>query len=200
MRVAVIVTAWFPQSHADVCCGKLLNGIPTDNGLASPRLQVASLYIDQSDDATNQLPVSPGDYTGKDIGRVIAKQHGVPVFKSIRQALTLGGDQLAVDGVMVIGEHGDYPYNELGQHLYPRRQFLEQVLAVLATSGRAASCPVWNDKHLSYDWEGCYWIYKKCASLGVPLIAGRFLGLWFVTAGLCVWPQSVYCIPCLGTP
>ena len=51
----------------------------------------------------------------RDIGRELAESHGVPIYQSIRQALTLGGNELAVDGVLLIGEHGDYPYNELEQ-------------------------------------------------------------------------------------
>lgn len=40
-------------------------------------------------------------------------------YKSIAEALCLGGDKLAVDGVLLIGEHGTYPKNEAGMTLYP---------------------------------------------------------------------------------
>ncbi len=33
------------------------------------------------------------------------------------EALTLGGEKLAVDGVLQIGEHGRYPRNKKGQTL-----------------------------------------------------------------------------------
>jgi hypothetical protein len=99
----------------------------------------------------------------------------VPLFPSIRQALTLGGEELAVDGVLLIGEHGDYAWNEKGQHLYPRRYFFEQICGVLATSGR--SVPVFSDKHLSYNWADATWMVNRARELGVPLMAGSSLPL-----------------------
>jgi hypothetical protein len=135
-RIAAIVTTYYPASHADVIVSKFLKGFPTDEGLIPPRAEVASMYMDQVHE--------------RDIGMSIAKEYNVPLFPSIRQALTLGGEELAVDGVLLIGEHGDYAWNEKGQHLYPRRYFFEQICGVLATSGR--SVPVFSDKHLSYNW------------------------------------------------
>ena len=61
----------------------------------TPRLEVAALY-------TDQVPES-------DISRELAATHGVPIFATIREALTLGSDSLAVDGVVIVAEHGAYP-------------------------------------------------------------------------------------------
>ena len=47
---------------------------------------------------------------------VNAEEFDVPMYGSINQALTLGGKELAVDGVLLIGEHGDYPWNEKEHH------------------------------------------------------------------------------------
>ena len=63
-------------------------------------------------------------------------------------ALTLGTGKLAVDGVLLIGEHGNYPRNDSGQILYPRYELMEQIVSVFRKTGR--SVPVFNDKHLSY--------------------------------------------------
>ena len=139
--------------------GKFLRGFPTDEGLFAPRVRIASIYLDQ---------VNPDD-----IGVETARAFGVPVYPSIRRALTLGGDELAVDGVLIVGEHGDYPRNEIGQKLYPRRYFFEQVAGVLAASGRAI--PVFNDKHLSYNWADALWMVQRARELGLPLMAGSSL-------------------------
>ncbi|MDQ1328434.1 MAG: hypothetical protein QG641_1719 [Candidatus Poribacteria bacterium] len=160
-KISAIVTAYYPSSHADVIITKFLKGFPTDNGLLPPKVDIASIYIDQTHD--------------RDIGIKMADQYGVSVYPSIRQALTLGGKELAVDGVILIGEHGDYAWNEKDQQLYPRRYFLEQTCGVFATSGR--SVPVYSDKHLSYNWSDAKWMYERTKELEVPFMAGSSLPL-----------------------
>ena len=155
-RVAAIITQFFEGSHADVIVPKFLMGFPTDDGLLPPRVELASMYLDQ---------IFP-----EDIGLDVAKQHDVPVFPSIVRALTLDGSDLAVDGVLLIGEHGDYAWNERQQKLYPRKYFMEQICGVMANSGRVA--PIFNDKHLSTNWYDAKWMYDRAAQLGIPLMAG----------------------------
>ena len=154
-KVAAIVTSFFPNSHADVMVSRFLRGFPTDDGLIAPRTQVASLYIDQIHE--------------RDIGRQMAHEFGVPVFESIRGALTLGGECLAVDAVLLIGEHGEYPVSWLGQEMLPRRYFFEQICGTIGEAGRPI--PVFNDKHLAYRFEDARWIYETARSLGIPLWA-----------------------------
>eukprot|EP01050_Picozoa_sp_SAG11_P024780 SAG11_NODE_5379_length_1578_cov_1.908722_1_plen_104_part_00 len=84
----------------------------------------------------------------QDIGLHLAKQHDVPVYATIKQTLECGTGRLAVDAVLLIGEHGDYPHNERGRHQYPRRYFFEQISGVLAENKTAV--PVFVDKHLAY--------------------------------------------------
>ena len=103
-------------------------------------------------------------------GETSRRRHGVPIFPSIREALTLGSGQLAVDGVVLLGEHGDYPLNEKGQRMYPRRRFFEETIAVMRASGRVV--PIFNDKHLAYTWEDARWIYDTATELGLPMMAG----------------------------
>jgi len=160
-KIAAIITEYRPRSHADVIVTKFLKGFPIDEGLFLPRVDLVSMYIDQFPD--------------EDIGRRIAAEHGVPIYSSIVKALTLDDDRLAVDGVLLIGEHGDYAWNEKEQHLYPRRYFMEQICGVMATSGRAV--PVFNDKHLSYNWRDARWMYERARQLEVPFMAGSSLPL-----------------------
>ena len=97
-------------------------------------IDVVSLYVDQRPD---------GDLSSK-----CAAEHGFTIYKTIAEALRRGGDKLAVDGVVIIGEHGNYPRNKKGQILYPRFEFFQQVVQVFDKDGRAV--PIYNDKHLSY--------------------------------------------------
>jgi hypothetical protein len=160
-KIAAIVTTYFPYSHADVIVTKFMKGIPTDEALRAPRVELAALYLDQID--------------ARDIGQSLAWRHQVPIFQSIRAALTVGGSELAVDGVLLIGEHGDYPFDEQGRHMYPRRYFFEQIAGVFASAGR--SVPVYIDKHLAYNWTDARWIYDRARRLQVPLLAGSSLPL-----------------------
>ena len=70
------------------------------------------------------------------MSKKVSADYGIPLFETIDQALCLGGQELAVDAVLCIGEHGNYPYNELGQHMYPRKEFFDQVVAVMKRSNR----------------------------------------------------------------
>src|SRR5207248_1357075 len=106
-----------------------------------PPCKVASLFIEQAGDL--------------DIGRPLARRWKVPLATSIADALTLGTGKLAVDGVLIVAEHGDYPVNPKGQIQYPRRRFFEEVVKVFRASGR--SVPVFNDKHLAYAWDDMKW-------------------------------------------
>ncbi len=78
--------------------------------------------------------------------------------------------KLAVDGVLLIGEHGDYPLDARGRKLYPRRRFFEEVVKVFRASKR--SVPVFNDKHLAYNWADAKWMYDQSKELGFPMMAG----------------------------
>jgi hypothetical protein len=116
------------------------------------------------------VSLSIEQFSASDIGRGMAAKYQIPLFRSPAQALTLGGDRLAVDGVLVIGEHGDYPINQKGQQLYPRRRLFEEVVTVFRRSGRAVS--VYNDKHFSYSWEAASWMYRQSRGLGFAMMAG----------------------------
>ena len=165
-RIAAIVTTFFPESHAGVLVTKFLRGFPTDEGLIPPRTQLASLSIDQIHE--------------RDVGLQLAQQSDVPVFESIRAALTLGGPDLAVDAVLLIGEHGDYPVSELGQEMLPRRYFFEQICGLIAEAGRPI--PVFNDKFLAYRWEDARWMYETARTLEIPLWAGSAMPLAWTMA------------------
>ena len=103
--------------------------------------------------------------------------YGIERCGSVGEALTLGTGKLAVDGVLLLLEHGDYPLNERRQKLYPRYEYLEQVVEVFRESGR--SVPVFLDKHLSHDWDKGQRMYAWSRELGFPLMAGSSLPVTF---------------------
>lgn len=159
-KIAAVVTEYRGYSHADVILGRFLQGYTlTPTEAYWPRTQVVSIYVDQ--------------FPAGDLSRGMAAQYGARISPSIHEALTLGTNQLAVDGVLIIGEHGDYPHNAKGQHMYPRRRFFEEVVKTFQAT--SATAPVFNDKHLGYAWEDAKWMYDQSRSMHFPLMAGSSL-------------------------
>jgi hypothetical protein len=166
--VAFIANIYFKISHADVIGTKLFLGIPTDEGIVAPQVKIVSVWIDQID--TNEWI---GQDDASDIGVRIAKMNGATVYPTIKDALTLGGDKLAVDAVIYIGEHGEYKNNRFGEKMYPRMNYLEQIFRVFDTSN--ISVPVFTDKALAYSWLDSKWIYDRSKELNVTMMAGSSL-------------------------
>ncbi len=158
-RIAAIVTEYRLNSHADVIVGRLFEGYDWDGRRQAPRVRVVSMY-------TDQVPKN-------DMSRSMAARHNVTIYPTVREALTLGGDMLAVDGVVLVGEHGNYPDNEKGQKLYPRYPLFRQIVEVFRQSKR--SVPVFSDKHLSTDWDKAKWMYDQSRELRFPFMAGSSL-------------------------
>jgi hypothetical protein len=161
-KIAALASVYTYLSHAYHIVGRFLDGFVVHDGqsLHKPAVDVASLFIEQTPDAT-------------DLGRAKARKHGVRLSQTIADALTLGTCALAVDAVLLIAEHGDYPYNAKLQKLYPRGRFFRDVLDVFRASGR--SVPIFIDKHLSYSRAEARQMVDDARSLGVPLMAGSSL-------------------------
>lgn len=155
-RVAAIITEYRPGSHADVVIGKYLEGWKQDGKSPGPRSKIVSMY-------TEQVPDS-------DLSRPMAAKYGVPIFRTIHEALTMGGDELAVDAVLLIGEHGDYPTNDKEQKLYPRFKMFLEITDTYRRTGQTA--PIFNDKHLSYSWIKAKRMVEISREMGFAMMAG----------------------------
>ena len=160
-RVAVVYTIFTYRSHGHVLLENFLKPYLFNGKLTDPGVDVVSFYADQR---------PAGDMTD-----AVSKEYKIPVFKTIREALSLGGKSLAVDAVLSIGEHGSYPVNELGQRMYPRKRFFDEIVAVMKDSNRFV--PVFNDKHLSYRWDWCQEMYNTARELKIPFMAGSSVPL-----------------------
>jgi len=158
-KVAFIGTEVRQHSHAQHFLDRHTLGYTWGGKWLAPRFDVASVYIDQ--------------FPEGDLARERIKRHRLRQFPTIAESLTLGGSKLAVDGVVIIGEHGDYPKNEKGQHLYPRYEWFKDVVKVFEASGR--SVPVFNDKHLSTTWDQCTEMVSDSKRLDFPFLAGSSL-------------------------
>jgi hypothetical protein len=126
-----------------------------------PGVDVVSFYVDQ--------------FPNGDMARDASEKYHVPIYKTIDEALCLGGDKLAIDAVLLIAEHGRYPRNELGQQMYPRKEFFDKIVAVIERSKKPV--PIFNDKHLSYRWDWSKAMYDDAQRLNIPFMAGSSVPL-----------------------
>jgi len=159
-RVAFLGTSVYRHSHAQHFLDRMNLGYTWGGRWQAPRVKVAGVYLEQ-------FPM------GRDLGKQRIEKYGLRSFPSIAEALTLGGNKLAVDGVVIIAEHGDYPKNDMGQKLYPRYRWFKEVVKVFEDSGR--SVPVFNDKHLSTDWDECVEMVADSHRLDFAFLAGSSL-------------------------
>lgn len=158
-RIALVATLWTYQSHAQHIGDRFLVGYPHQGGWHQPEMDIVSAYVDQK--------------PAGDLSAERAKTFGLTVYPTIAQALRCGGDKLAVDAVLIVGEHGNYPHNAKGQILYPRYEFFKQCVAVFEHDSRAV--PVYNDKHLSYSFPKAQEMVADSKRLGFPMLAGSSL-------------------------
>ncbi len=158
-KLAVVTTLWNYRSHAWHMAERFLHGYPLRGRWHKPSIEVVSAYVDQSPEG--------------DLSRQREKEFGFKIYPTIAETLRCGGDKLAVDAVLIIGEHGDYPINEFGQKQYPRYQFFKQVAEVFGKDGRTT--PVFNDKHLSWKFEWAKEMVDISKSMKFPFLAGSSL-------------------------
>ncbi len=161
-KLAGITTVYRMHSHTQHIIDRYLEGYGWNGTHHHPEMDLLGLYVDQ--------------VGADDLSRDRAKRFpSMKIYPTIAEALTLGTGKLAVDGVVVVGEHGDYPKTPKGQVQYPRYRFFEEIVKVFRDSGK--SVPMFNDKHLSWNWEWAKKMYDTSKEMGFPYMAGSSLAV-----------------------
>ena len=92
--LAVLTTVYRPLSHSYHIAGRFLHGYIRHGEQHLPKHYIHSLYVDQTPD--------------NDLSKDVARDFGVRIARNIADALVVDG-KLAVDGILLIAEHGNYP-------------------------------------------------------------------------------------------
>ncbi|SVB47832.1 uncharacterized protein METZ01_LOCUS200686, partial [marine metagenome] len=92
--IAAICTVYHKYSHSQHFVDRFLEGYGWGGRHHHPPMDLISMYVDQTPE---------GDFSRDREERF---PH-LTIYPSIAEALTLGGDTLAVDGILLIGEHGE---------------------------------------------------------------------------------------------
>ena len=115
-KVAALATVYNYLSHAYHIVGRFIDGFPVydGHGLHKPPFR-------------DRQPVHRANAGKRPTwAEPRPSRHGIRQSPTIADALTLGTGKLAVDAVLLIAEHGEYPYNEKLQKLYPRGRFFRR--------------------------------------------------------------------------
>ena len=159
-KIAALATICHKHSHAQHFVDRFLEGYGWHGSHHKPPMDLVSLYVDQVEK--------------NDLSRRQSQEFpSMKIYPTVAEALTCGGDELAVDGVMIICEHGAYEQNDKGQTLYPRYEFFKETVKVFESSGRTV--PVFNDKHLSWNWEWAKEMVDTAREMGFSLMSGSCL-------------------------
>lgn len=158
-KIAGLTTEYRHNSHADMFFTRLLKTDQMNGTGVTPPLKLASIH-------TDQVPAN-------DTSRAFAAEHCVRISETIDDALTLGTERLAVDGVFLVAEHGKYPESDTGQFQFPKRRMFAKVAETFRRTGRVV--PVFHDKHLADTWQDAKWIYDTARELKIPMMAGSSL-------------------------
>ena len=174
-KIAAITTVFHKYSHTQHIVDRFLEGYGWNGHHHRPAMDLVSLYVDQVDpDPESKNP---------DLSRDRAERFPqMAIYPTVADALTLGGSDLAVDGVLLVAEHGSYARNPKGQHLYPRYELFKQIASVYRTTGKTA--PIFNDKHLSWNWDLCQEMYDISQELDFAFMAGSSLPVTWRTPSL----------------
>ena len=168
-KIAAIVTEFRQYSHGQHIVDRFLEGYGWNSRHHHPPMDLGSLYVDQRPES--------------DLSRDRAERFPqMKIYPTVADTLTLGGSDLAVDGVLLIGEHGSYPTNEKGQHLYPRYELFMQVASVYRTTGKTA--PIFNDKHLSWNWDWAKEMYDISQEMDFAFMSGSSLPVTWRTPSI----------------
>lgn len=162
-RIAGLTTVYRPLSHAQMLLGRLTETDTLDGAGKSPDLRLVAVHADQVPD--------------DDLSRGLAGAGKFRLAGNVAEALTLGGPDLGVDGVLLVAEHGEYPESDTGQFQYPKRRMFAEMFDVFDRAGRGV--PVFCDKHLADNWADAKWIHDEAVRRRIPLMAGSSLPvLW----------------------
>lgn len=176
MRVAVLATVWFEGCHTDVIVPPIVEGWSLDGVEHETDLEVVAMYLEQV-----------GCEQGEDVALPFLERHGMRRALSIGEALRGDADSgLGVDGVIIIGEHGDFELNEHGQQVYPRRRYFDAAIAAMTAAGRYV--PIFNDKGLAYSARDANEMVATAQRLGVGYGAGSTIPLSWRVPVSAEWP------------
>jgi len=161
-RLAGVVTSYKKLLHPQQVIDRFLEGYGWNGTYHRPAMDMVSLYVDQHGEG--------------DLFQERADRHpGMKLCSSIEETLTLGTGKLAVDGVVVVAEHGIYPLSPNGIMMRPHYEFFEQITKVFRESGR--SVPYFNDKELSWNWDWSKKMVDVSHELNFPLQGGSSLAV-----------------------
>jgi hypothetical protein len=162
-KLAAVVTAIRLYSHPQHIVGRFLDGYGWNGTYHYPAMDLVGLYVDQRGE---------GDLTQE----LVDRHPGLKVYPTIAEAVTLGTGRLAVDGVVVVGEHGSYPRTEKGQAQQPHFRFFQAIVDVFRSGQRGV--PYFNDKQLSsWSWPQSKQMFDTARQMGFPLQGGSSLAV-----------------------